>query len=174
MNYRLLNEGEEIHGEDEYYNIRLNAWFKYYTINHYNMKVRVEKGNSPIRRQDSTKAEADRMREAIKDAAKLYDELAIMTDPLGSAVKYGPDFEPPTEEEWRESILEMRKALDDALLPPAAPEKAETCVWSKKNMMNGEKYTGSCGYTIIHPDYEGIIEKDCPGCGKPIAEGGEG
>ncbi|KKN47318.1 hypothetical protein LCGC14_0664240 [marine sediment metagenome] len=47
--------------------------------------------------------------EACKEARKLYDELA--RGPLGNAAKFGPDFEPMSDEE----ILEIRKALESAI-----------------------------------------------------------
>ena len=51
----------------------------------------------------------DALLEACKGARKLYDEMA--RGPLGNAAKFGPDFEPMSDED----ILEIRKALEDAI-----------------------------------------------------------
>lgn len=114
--------------------------------------------------RDTLKAEAARMREMYKECFEMYIPTNKWDEATMFLSTYGNDLA---------RDIARREGMGH-LLPPAAPEKAETCLWSKKNMMNGEKYTGSCGYTIFHPDYEGVFEKNCPGCGKPIAEGGEG
>ena len=54
-------------------------------------------------------ASAPELLEACKEAARLYDELALSL--LAAAAKYGPNYEPPTDEEW----LEMRKELKQAI-----------------------------------------------------------
>ncbi len=51
-------------------------------------------------------------KEALEEAKRLYDLLAL--SPLAMAAKYGPDFEPPTDEEY----LEMR-AMIKAAIPVA-------------------------------------------------------
>ena len=51
-----------------------------------------------------------RLLDACKKAAWLYDQLAM--GPLDAAVKYGPDYMPPTDEQ----CLEIRQALHDAII----------------------------------------------------------
>jgi hypothetical protein len=46
---------------------------------------------------------------ACKKAAWLYDEMAL--GPLGAAAKYGPDYEPPTDQE----CLNIRQIINDAI-----------------------------------------------------------
>jgi hypothetical protein len=47
--------------------------------------------------------------EALKEAAWLYDQLAL--SPLSAAVKYGDNYEPPTDED----CLRIRGQINDAL-----------------------------------------------------------
>jgi len=61
------------------------------------------------RRLAALEAENVRLRRACKEARRIYDHFSL--SPLAAAAKYGPDYEPPTREEY----LEMRKGLDDAL-----------------------------------------------------------
>ena len=49
------------------------------------------------------------LRNACQQAADLYDALAL--GPLDAAAKYGPDWEPPTDEQ----MLEVRSVLAAAL-----------------------------------------------------------
>ncbi len=49
------------------------------------------------------------VREALKQAQWLYDELSL--SPLEAAAKYGPDYEPATDEE----CLEVRRMIDTAI-----------------------------------------------------------
>jgi len=43
-----------------------------------------------------------------KDARDLYDHLAL--GPLGATAKYGPDYQPPSED-----CLKVRDALEEAI-----------------------------------------------------------
>ena len=54
---------------------------------------------------------------ACKEAARLYDHLAMGT--IEGAAKYGPDYEPPSDDEW----LAFREMLEDAL--KSAGEKSD-------------------------------------------------
>ncbi len=54
-------------------------------------------------------AAAPELLEACNEARHLYDELALGS--LEAAAKYGPDYTPPTDEEW----LEMRQQLEAAI-----------------------------------------------------------
>jgi hypothetical protein len=54
-------------------------------------------------------AAAPDLLEACKSAALLYDHLAMST--LEAAVKYGPDYKPPTDED----MLETRNCLNEAI-----------------------------------------------------------
>lgn len=51
----------------------------------------------------------ERLRNACQQAADLYDALSLGT--LEAAAKYGPDWEPPTDEQ----MLEVRSVLAAAL-----------------------------------------------------------
>ena len=60
-------------------------------------------------------AAADKMYEACQEGKKLYDYLATATSPLDAAVKYGPDFDPPTDQEVSEMCLRVRGLFERAL-----------------------------------------------------------
>ena len=49
------------------------------------------------------------VRDALKQARRFYDELSL--SPLEAAAKYGPDYEPVTDEE----CLEVRRMIDVAI-----------------------------------------------------------
>ena len=53
-------------------------------------------------------AVAQTLLNAVEHAAEMYDELAL--GPLGAAAKYGPDYTPPSDDDW----LALRQELQDA------------------------------------------------------------
>ena len=69
-----------------------------------------EKVAAAIRKAFEEAAEKQKqLRNACQQAADLYDALAL--GPLDAAAKYGPDWEPPTDEQ----MLEVRSVLAAAL-----------------------------------------------------------
>jgi len=52
---------------------------------------------------------------ACKTGLELYDELAVETNPLACAARHGPDYEPPSWQEWNEMCLEVRGILQAAI-----------------------------------------------------------
>lgn len=58
---------------------------------------------------DELETERKLLLRACKAAALLYDHLAM--SPLESAVKYGPDYNPPTDED----LLNTRNFLNEAI-----------------------------------------------------------
>ena len=65
-------------------------------------------------------ASAPELLKACKEAARLYDHLSL--SPIGAAVKYGDNYEPPTDEEY----LSMRKALEQAIAKAQPKENNAT------------------------------------------------
>lgn len=57
----------------------------------------------------------DKLLEACKEGAKYYDWLAVVTGPLSAAVKYGPDFTPPTNEELYDECMRVRGLFEAAI-----------------------------------------------------------
>lgn len=64
--------------------------------------------------RNTLRAENKQLWEACRAAADLYDKMAIDTDRLGCAAKYGPDYSPPTRDEWNKMCLEVRSMLQEA------------------------------------------------------------
>jgi len=67
------------------------------------------------------------MVKALQKAAKMYDELAL--SPLESAAKYGPDHEPPKDEDWlamRQRIATVLQAVGTEERVSGIPDPEET------------------------------------------------
>ena len=65
--------------------------------------------------RNELKARVETLERATKAAAELYDKMSIETNPLACAATYGPDYIPPSHEEWDEMCIEVRQMLREAL-----------------------------------------------------------
>ena len=67
--------------------------------------------------QINNKLQRDRrdLLKACQAAARFYDRLAIETSPLDCAVAHGPDYRPPSDDEWHKMCLELRGELNTAI-----------------------------------------------------------
>ena len=93
------------------------------------------------------------VRDALKQARRFYDELSL--SPLAAAAKYGPDYEPVTDEE----CLEVRRMIDVAIplvdkIEEAAEKRQfeEDCKVICRDCRQGAKIVDSHSNAWWHPD----------------------